>query len=271
MPHETSFFCIAGPCVIESREAALACAAALADIFRTAGIPWYFKASFDKANRSSDAGFRGPGLMAGLAILAEIKDRLGLAVLTDIHEPSQAADVADVADVLQIPALLCRQTDLIRAAAATGRQLHIKKGQFLAPWDMAQVVKKARAAAPEPDRIWVCERGASFGYNNLVVDMRSLPIMAKETGCPVVYDATHSVQLPGSHGACSGGQPEFIAPLARAALATGAVAGLFLETHPQPETALCDAYAMLPMAVLPGLLAQCRAIAELVQTAPPAG
>jgi len=260
MSQESSFFCLVGPCVIESRAAALECASALAAIFRAAGVPWYFKASFDKANRSAASGFRGPGLEKGLAILAEIKETLGLRVVTDIHEPAQAAVVADVADVLQIPALLCRQTDLVTAAAATGRQLHIKKGQFLAPWDMARVVEKARVAAPVPDRIWVCERGTTFGYNNLVVDMRSLPLMARETGCPVVYDATHSVQLPGAHGNCSGGQPEFIAPLARAAVATGAVSGLFLEAHPRPETALCDAHAMLPLAELPELLRQCLAI-----------
>jgi len=266
-----SFFCIAGPCVIESRSAALCCARMLADIFQAAAIPLYFKASFDKANRTSVASFRGPGLSEGLEILAEIKATLGLPVLTDIHEPWQAEPVARVADVLQIPALLCRQTDLITAAAATGAQLHLKKGQFLAPWDMDNVVNKARAVAPVAGRIWVCERGTTFGYNNLVVDMRSLPIMAQTTGCPVVFDATHSVQLPGGLGSSSGGQPEFVPALAQAALATGAVSGLFFETHPDPATARCDAHTMLPCAALPTLLARWKALYALVSGPATAG
>lgn len=268
LPHE-AFFCIAGPCVIESRQAALECAQALAGIFQDAGVPFYFKASFDKANRSSISGFRGPGLEEGLDILADIKQSLGLRVLTDIHEAWQAAPAAQVVDVLQIPALLCRQTDLLVAAAATGARINIKKGQFLAPWDMVQAVEKARAAAPAPDRIWVCERGTSFGYNNLVVDMRSLPILARTTGCPVVFDTTHSVQLPGANRNHSGGQPEFIPVLSRAALATGWVSGLFLETHPCPEKALCDAQAMLALGALPELVRQWKTVHAFAATCTP--
>ena len=236
-------FLIAGPCVIESREMAIDIAGFLREITANLGMPLVFKASYDKANRSSGKSFRGLGRERGLAILAEVKAKVGVPVLTDIHDIDEIAEVAAVVDVLQTPAFLCRQTDFIQAAAAAGRPVNIKKGQFLSPWEMKNVVDKARAAAlaADPaaiDNIMVCERGASFGYNNLVSDMRSLAVM-RETGCPVVFDATHSVQQPGGMGDRSGGQREFVPVLARAAVAAG-VAGVFMETHPDPEHALSD-------------------------------
>ncbi|MFZ5491264.1 MAG: 3-deoxy-8-phosphooctulonate synthase [Pseudomonadota bacterium] len=230
-------FLIAGPCVAESRELVLHTASTLKDICARLGVPFIFKASFDKANRSSGKSFRGPGREAGLALLAEVRETLGVPVLTDVHTPDDVAAAAAVVDVLQTPAFLCRQTDLIEAAAASGKPVNIKKGQFLAPGDMAQVVAKANAAGGA-GRTLVCERGVSFGYNNLVVDMRGLAVM-RQTGCPVVFDATHSVQLPGGQGDRSGGQREFVPVLARAAVAAG-VAGLFMETHPDPARALSD-------------------------------
>ena len=236
-------FLIAGPCVIESREMAIDIAGVLKEITAQLGLPFVFKASYDKANRSSGKSFRGLGRERGLAILAEVKARVGVPVLTDIHDIDEIAEVAAVVDILQTPAFLCRQTDFIHAAASAGRPVNIKKGQFLSPWEMKNVVDKARAAAlaADPaalDNILVCERGASFGYNNLVSDMRSLAVM-RETGCPVVFDATHSVQQPGGMGDRSGGQREFVPVLARAAVAAG-VAGVFMETHPDPEHALSD-------------------------------
>ncbi len=236
------FFLIAGPCVIESRQMAFDTAAALKEITQKLGIPFIYKSSFDKANRSSDRSYRGPGQDEGLQILSDVRAELGVPVLTDVHTIEQIPAVAAVVDVLQTPAFLCRQTDFIHACAASLKPVNIKKGQFLAPHDMAQVVAKARSAAIEAggdgQNIMVCERGASFGYNNLVSDMRSLAIM-RETNCPVVFDATHSVQLPGGQGATSGGQREFVPILARAAVAVG-VAGLFMETHPNPDQALSD-------------------------------
>jgi 2-dehydro-3-deoxyphosphooctonate aldolase (KDO 8-P synthase) len=254
---------IAGPCVIESRDQTLEAAAALAELCAGLGLPLVFKSSFDKANRTSGTGFRGPGLAAGLEILALVRERLGLPVLTDIHTPPQAVLVAQVADMLQTPAFLCRQTDLIAAAAATGRPVNIKKGQFLAPWDMEHILAKARATGN--DRIALCERGTSFGYGNLVVDMRSLEIM-KRTGAPVVFDATHSVQLPGAAGGASGGQREFVGTLARAAVAVG-VAAVFLEVHPDPDAAPCDGPNMLSIASLPPVLARLMALDRLAKAA----
>ena len=224
-------FLIAGPCVVESRDLNVDVAGTLKEICAGVGIPFIFKSSYDKANRSSAASFRGPGMAEGLRILAEVKRQVGVPVLTDVHEAADVAEVASVVDVLQTPAFLCRQTDFIQAVAAAGRPVNIKKGQFLAPEDMVQVVRKAKAASGA-DNIMVCERGASFGYHNLVSDMRSLAIM-RATGCPVVFDATHSVQLPGGMGTSSGGQREFVPVLARAAIAAG-VAGVFMETHPEP-------------------------------------
>ncbi len=236
------FFLIAGPCVIESRQMAFDTAGALKEITHKLGIPFIYKSSFDKANRSSDRSYRGPGQDEGLQILADVRAQLDVPVLTDVHTIEQVTAVAAVVDVLQTPAFLCRQTDFIHACAATLKPVNIKKGQFLAPHDMAQVAAKARAAAiaagGDGQNIMVCERGASFGYNNLVSDMRSLAIM-RETNCPVVFDATHSVQLPGGQGTTSGGQREFVPILARAAVAVG-VAGLFMETHPNPDQALSD-------------------------------
>ncbi|MFI5355292.1 MAG: 3-deoxy-8-phosphooctulonate synthase, partial [Desulfobaccales bacterium] len=226
---------IAGPCVIESAAATLEIARALQDYARELDLPLIFKASFDKANRTSLKSYRGPGLEQGLEILARVKAEVGLPVLSDVHQVSEVEPAARVLDVLQIPAFLCRQTDLVVAAARTGKVVNIKKGQFLAPWDMQPVIEKVRAAGN--DRIILTERGASFGYNNLVVDFRSLPLM-RGLGCPVVLDVTHSVQLPGGQGACSGGQREFIPHLARAAVAVG-VDGLFMEVHPDPAQALC--------------------------------
>ncbi len=254
-------FLIAGPCVIESEGHALMIAGRLAEIAAQAQVSLVFKASYDKANRSSEQSYRGPGLADGLRILKKIKDTLGLPILTDIHDASQAAPVAEVADVLQIPAFLSRQTDLLVAAGKTGRVVNLKKGQFLSPWEMANAVEKI--AKTGNDRIFLTERGASFGYQNLVVDMRSFPIMRK-TGCPVVFDVTHSVQLPGGAGKSSGGQPEFIEPLARAGTAVG-VDGVFLEVHENPAKALSDGTNALPLAELPGLLGKLKQIAALVR------
>ena len=261
------FFLIAGPCVIESRELALETAGQLKEIAGALGIPFVYKSSFDKANRSSGASFRGPGLDEGLKILAEVRRQIGVPVLTDVHVIDQIEPVAAVVDVLQTPAFLVRQTDFIRAVASAGRPVNIKKGQFLAPHDMKNVVDKARAAAiaagGDGDNILVCERGVSFGYNNLVSDMRSLAIM-RETGCPVVFDATHSVQLPGGQGTSSGGQREFVPVLARAAIAAG-VSGLFMETHPDPARALSDGPNAWPLARMAELLATLKSLDEVVK------
>ncbi|MEN9490073.1 MAG: 3-deoxy-8-phosphooctulonate synthase [Pseudomonadota bacterium] len=246
------FFLIAGPCVIESREMALETAAELKAITDLLGIPFVYKSSFDKANRSSGKSFRGPGMDAGLAILAEVREIVGVPVLTDVHDEREIAAVSAVVDILQTPAFLCRQTDFIHAVAATGKPVNIKKGQFLAPGDMKNVVAKAKEANGGADTIMVCERGASFGYNNLVSDMRSLAIM-RDTHCPVVFDATHSVQLPGGQGDKSGGQREHVPVLARAAVAAG-VAGVFMETHPDPARALSDGPNAWPLAKMKELL-----------------
>ncbi|MBK9616131.1 MAG: 3-deoxy-8-phosphooctulonate synthase [Uliginosibacterium sp.] len=246
------FFLIAGPCVIESREMALETAAELKAITDLLGIPFVYKSSFDKANRSSGKSFRGPGMDAGLAILAEVREKVGVPVLTDVHDEREIAAVSAVVDILQTPAFLCRQTDFIHAVAATGKPVNIKKGQFLAPGDMKNVVAKAKEANGGADTIMVCERGASFGYNNLVSDMRSLAIM-RDTHCPVVFDATHSVQLPGGQGDKSGGQREHVPVLARAAVAAG-VAGVFMETHPDPARALSDGPNAWPLAKMKELL-----------------
>ena len=251
---------IAGPCAIEGRQQTLEAAAALKEIFLQAGVPLIFKSSFDKANRSSGASYRGVGMTEGLSILAEVRERYDVPVITDIHLPEQAIPVAEAVDMLQIPAFLCRQTDLLLAAAATGKPVNIKKGQFLSPWEMRHVLAKARSTGNE--RICLCERGSSFGYNNLVVDMRGLEIM-KTTGHPVIFDATHSVQLPGAGDGKSGGQREFVAPLARAAVAVG-VAGLFLETHPDPDAAPCDG-PMLPFTALPSLLATLKELDRIAK------
>jgi 2-dehydro-3-deoxyphosphooctonate aldolase (KDO 8-P synthase) len=245
------FFLIAGPCVIESEQLALDTAGQLKEITAALGIPFVYKSSFDKANRSSYASFRGLGIDKGLEILARVRRELGVPVLTDVHDIPEIEPVARVVDVLQTPAFLCRQTDFIQAVAAAGKPVNIKKGQFLAPHDMKNVVDKA-AAAGGRDRILVCERGVSFGYNNLISDMRALAIM-RETGCPVVFDATHSVQLPGGQGTRSGGQREFVPVLARAAIATG-VSGLFMETHPNPDKALSDGPNAWPLPRLRVLL-----------------
>lgn len=258
--NQSPLFFIAGPCAIESRSHALEVSAALKEIFSAAGIPFIYKSSFDKANRSSGAGFRGVGMKEGLSILAEVRESRNIPVLTDIHTAEQAAPVAEVVDYLQTPAFLCRQTDLILAAAATMKPVNIKKGQFLAPWEMENVVKKARSTGNE--RISVCERGTSFGYGNLVVDMRGLEIMKKFA--PVIFDATHSVQLPGAQGSCSGGQREFVPTLARAATAVG-VAGIFMEVHPDPDKAPCDGPNMLALKELSGLLKQLVHFDKLTQ------
>jgi 2-dehydro-3-deoxyphosphooctonate aldolase (KDO 8-P synthase) len=251
------FFLIAGPCVIESQELALDTAGRLKEIAAALGIPFIYKSSFDKANRSSGKSFRGLGIDAGLKILAEVKRQIGVPVLTDVHDEDDIKPAAAVVDVLQTPAFLCRQTDFIRACAQSGKPVNIKKGQFLAPHDMKNVMDKAREAAREAglpeDLFMACERGASFGYNNLVSDMRSLAIM-RETGCPVVFDATHSVQLPGGQGTTSGGQREFVPVLARAAVAVG-VAGLFMETHPEPAKAKSDGPNAVPLNRMKDLLA----------------
>ena len=245
-------FLIAGPCVIESEDHTLFMAERLRAVAAHAGLPYIFKASFDKANRTSIHSYRGPGPQEGLRILARVKAELGLPILTDYHDAAQAAMVAEVADVLQVPAFLCRQTDLIVAGVKTGAVVNIKKGQFVAPWDLEHSVNKAREAGGE--RIWVTERGASFGYNNLVTDFRSLAIMAR-WGCPVVFDATHSVQIPSGAGGKSGGQREFIEPLIRGAVAVG-VDGIFLEVHDRPEQALCDGPNSLSLDRLPAVLRQ---------------
>jgi 2-dehydro-3-deoxyphosphooctonate aldolase (KDO 8-P synthase) len=250
------FFLIAGPCVVESEQLQMDVAGALREITASLGIPFIFKSSYDKANRSSGASFRGPGMARGLEILAKVKHELGVPVLTDVHSEAEIAAVASVVDVLQTPAFLCRQTDFIHAVAQSGKPVNIKKGQFLAPGDMKNVVAKARAAArakglPE-NRFMVCERGVSFGYNNLVSDMRSLAIM-RDTDAPVVFDATHSVQLPGGQGTSSGGQREFVPVLARAAVAAG-VAGVFMETHPDPAHALSDGPNAVPLRHMKALL-----------------
>jgi 2-dehydro-3-deoxyphosphooctonate aldolase (KDO 8-P synthase) len=247
---EHPFFLIAGPCVIESEQLALDTAGQLQEICARLGIPFIYKSSFDKANRSSGESFRGPGVEEGLRILAEVKRQIGVPVLTDVHEDTDVRLVASVVDVLQTPAFLCRQTNFIHRVAAAGVPVNIKKGQFLSPWEMKNVVDKARATGNR--QIMVCERGASFGYNNLVSDMRSLAVM-RETGCPVVFDATHSVQLPGGQGTSSGGQREFIPVLARAAVAVG-VSGLFMETHPEPAKALSDGPNAWPLGQIERLL-----------------
>ena len=250
------FFLIAGPCVIESEQLQMDTAGTLKEITASLGIPFIFKSSFDKANRSSGGTFRGPGIDRGLEILAKVKRELNVPILTDVHSIEQIAQVSSVVDVLQTPAFLCRQTDFIRAVAQSGLPVNIKKGQFLAPGDMKNVIDKARAAAREmglnEDNFMACERGASFGYNNLVSDMRSLAIM-RETGAPVVFDATHSVQLPGGQGTSSGGQREMVPVLARAAVAVG-VAGLFMETHPTPATAMSDGPNAVPLKHMKALL-----------------
>lgn len=262
------FFLIAGPCVIESEAMVLDIAFRMKEITDKLGIPYLFKASFDKANRTSGKSFRGPGLNEGLRILSEVKAKVGVPVLTDVHTEAEVPEVAAVVDMLQTPAFLCRQTDFIHACAKSGKPVNIKKGQFLAPHDMVNVVKKAREAALEagldPDSFTVCERGATFGYGNLVSDMRSLAIM-RETGAPVVFDATHSVQLPGGNGTSSGGDRRFVPVLARAATAVG-VAGLFMETHPTPEKALSDGPNSVPLDRMEELLTQLKAIDSLVKS-----
>ena len=256
-------FLIAGPCVIESREMAFDTAGKLQEICRRLGVNFIYKSSYDKANRSSGNSFRGLGMEQGLDILADVKKKLGVSVLTDVHAEHEVAAVASVVDVLQTPAFLCRQTDFIQACAASGKPVNIKKGQFMAPGDMKQVVFKAKEANGGADSIMVCERGASFGYNNLVSDMRSLAIM-RETGCPVVFDATHSVQLPGGQGDKSGGQREFVPVLARAAVAVG-VAGLFMESHPDPAKALSDGPNAWPLPQMSALLEQLIELDALVK------
>jgi 2-dehydro-3-deoxyphosphooctonate aldolase (KDO 8-P synthase) len=258
---EHPFFLIAGPCVIESEQLALDTAGQLRDIAARLSIPFIYKSSFDKANRSSFASPRGPGLEEGLRILEKVRGDIGVPVLTDVHEDTPLGEVAAVVDVLQTPAFLCRQTNFIQNVARQGRPVNIKKGQFLAPWDMANVVAKARAVGN--DQIMVCERGVSFGYNNLVSDMRALAVM-RATGCPVVFDATHSVQLPGGQGQSSGGQREFVPVLARAAVAVG-VAGLFMETHPRPDEALSDGPNAWPLPRIERLLATLVEIDRLVK------
>ncbi|HTZ32354.1 MAG TPA: 3-deoxy-8-phosphooctulonate synthase [Methylomirabilota bacterium] len=258
---ENPLFLIAGPCVIESEAHARTMAERVAKIASDAGVPYIFKASYDKANRSSIKGFRGPGLQEGLRILGKIKSELKLPILTDIHDASQAGPAAEVADILQIPAFLARQTDLLITAAKTGRIVNIKKAQFLSPWDMGNVTEKV--ASTGNDKIILTERGASFGYNNLVVDMRAFPVL-KKFGYPVVYDVTHSVQLPGGQGHASGGQPEFIEPLARAGVAAG-VDGIFLETHDNPAAALSDGANALPLEQLGPLLGRLKELSAMVR------
>lgn len=255
-------FLIAGPCVVESLEMALDTAAELKALCAALDVPFIYKSSYDKANRSSGQSFRGIGIEGGLKVLNEVRERIGVPVLTDVHSVDEIPLVVEVVDVLQTPAFLCRQTDFIQAIARTGKPVNIKKGQFLAPHDMRNVVEKARQASGR-DNIMVCERGASFGYNNLVSDMRSLAIM-RETGCPVVFDATHSVQLPGGEGTRSGGQREFVPVLARAAVATG-VAGVFMETHPDPARALSDGPNAWPLGRMKDLLETLKRIDELVK------
>ncbi len=256
------FSLIAGPCAMESREHALEMASALKEMTERLGIGLVYKSSFDKANRTSAGSARGIGLDKAMSVFAEVKERFGLPVLTDVHENEQCAAVAEVVDVLQIPAFLCRQTDLLLAAAQTGKAVNVKKGQFLAPWDMANVAAKVTGAG-NPN-VMVTERGASFGYNTLVSDMRALPIMAETTGAPVIFDATHSVQQPGGRGATSGGQREYVPVLARAAVAVG-VAGLFIETHQDPDRAPSDGPNMVPLKEIEGLLRQLKAFDALAK------
>lgn len=264
------FFLIAGPCSIESKTLCMEIASEIKKIANDLNIPYIFKASFDKANRTSSKSYRGPGLDIGLEILACIKDELGVPVLTDVHTSEQVSLVTPVVDMLQTPAFLCRQTDFIRACAQSGKPVNIKKGQFLSPYDMRNVVDKAREAAMEvglnPGNFMVCERGASFGYGNLVADMRSLAIM-RETGSPVVFDATHSVQLPGGNGVSSSGQREFVPVLSRAAVAVG-IDGLFFETHPEPSKALSDGSNMVPLCHMRELLTELKAIDQVVKASP---
>jgi 2-dehydro-3-deoxyphosphooctonate aldolase (KDO 8-P synthase) len=264
------FFLIAGPCVVESEALQVDVAGRLKEMTNALGIPFIFKSSYDKANRSSGSSFRGPGMDQGLAILSKVKGQLGVPVLTDVHSEAEIPTVASVVDVLQTPAFLCRQTDFIRAVAQSGKPVNIKKGQFLAPGDMKNVIQKARDAAREKgladDVFMACERGASFGYNNLVSDMRSLAIM-RETGAPVVFDVTHSVQLPGGQGTSSGGQREFVPVLARAGVAVG-VAGLFMETHPDPAKALSDGPNAVPLKHMRALLEQLVALDRVVKAQP---
>ena len=261
---EHPFFLIAGPCVIESEQLAIDTAGALKELTGKLGIPFIYKSSFDKANRSSHTSFRGPGITEGLRILDKVRHSIGVPVLTDVHEDTPLNEVAAVVDIMQTPAFLCRQTNFIASVAATGLPVNIKKGQFLAPWDMRNVVDKARATGNE--QIMVCERGVTFGYNNLVSDMRSLAIM-RETGCPVVYDATHSVQLPGGQGSCSGGQREHIPTLARAAIASG-ISGLFMETHPDPEKAMSDGPNSWPLARMGEMLEVLKDIDRTIKSRP---
>jgi 2-dehydro-3-deoxyphosphooctonate aldolase (KDO 8-P synthase) len=262
--NDRPLFLIAGPCVIESREQVEHIAGYLLELTARLGIPYVFKASFDKANRSSARSFRGPGIERGLAVLEGVRRKFDVPVLTDVHEDTPLDEVADVVDVLQTPAFLCRQTNFIQAVARCGRPVNIKKGQFLSPWEMSQVVEKARDAGNAD--IMVCERGFSFGYNNLVADMRSLAVM-RATGCPVVFDATHSVQLPGAKGHSSGGQREFVPVLARAAVAAG-VAGIFMETHPDPDKALSDGPNAWPLARMESLLTTLVELDRIVKSRP---
>lgn len=251
---------IGGPCALESEELARTVAGTMAEICDRLGMSYVFKASFDKANRTSLESYRGPGIDEGLAILARIRREMNVPVISDVHEISQVAPAAEVLDILQIPAFLCRQTDLLTAVAKTGKTVNVKKGQFVSPWDMENAVNKMRGVGGA--KIMLVERGASFGYNNLVVDMRSLPVM-RSFGCPVIFDATHSVQLPGGAGGASGGQREFIAPLARAAVAAG-IDGLFMEIHPEPGKALCDGPNSIPLADIENLLAQLQRVRNSV-------
>jgi 2-dehydro-3-deoxyphosphooctonate aldolase (KDO 8-P synthase) len=259
--NQLPFTLLAGPCVIESEDFTMKVAESIKLIADRCGVPLVFKSSFDKANRTSKDGFRGPGLQEGLKILQRVRDEVGVPVVTDVHTPEQASAVAEVADVLQTPAFLCRQTDFIQAVAATGKIINIKKGQFLAPWDMQHVLDKALATGNE--NIMLCERGASFGYNNLVSDMRSLMVM-REFGAPVVFDATHSVQQPGGLGGATGGNREFVPGLSRAAVATG-VAALFMEVHPDPDKALSDGPNSLPLSDLEALLMTLKRLDEVVK------
>ncbi|HKJ82800.1 MAG TPA: 3-deoxy-8-phosphooctulonate synthase [Mariprofundaceae bacterium] len=252
---------MAGPCVIEGEDFTLQTAESIAEIARACGVPLVFKSSFDKANRTSVEGFRGPGLDEGLRILQRVKEEVGVPVITDVHTPEQTAPVAEAADILQTPAFLCRQTDFIQAVSRQGKPVNVKKGQFLAPWDMTNVLEKAQATGNRD--IMLCERGVSFGYNNLVADMRSLAVMA-ETGAPVVFDATHSVQQPGGLGGASGGNREFVPTLARAAVSIG-VAALFMEVHPDPDRALSDGPNSLPVAELKGLLKTLKRLDEIAK------
>jgi 3-deoxy-8-phosphooctulonate synthase len=261
--HDRPFFLIAGPCVVESEGLVLDIAGRMQELTRSLGIPYIFKASYDKANRSSKSSFRGPGIEEGLRILSEVKRQLGLPVLTDVHEDTPMAEVAAVVDVLQTPAFLCRQTNFILSASSQGKAVNIKKGQFLSPWEMKNVVEKARSTGNE--QVLACERGFSFGYNNLVSDMRSLAVMREYA--PVVFDATHSVQLPGGQGTASGGQREFVPVLARAAIATG-VAGVFMETHPDPAKALSDGPNAWPLDRMRSLLEVLKELDAVVKRRP---